>query len=582
MIFKKPLFLFLLILGIAIFLRTYMVTQIPPGVNRDEASIGYTAYSLLLTGKDEYARPYPISFQSFGDWKLPLYIYATVPAVYFFGLNEFAVRIVSVLVGIGTVALTYFLVLELFKKRSLGLITMFLVAVAPWHIHLSRVGSESNTAVFLITGAILLFLKGFNGRTYLFIPSGALLALTYYTYAGNFIFTTLLVCVLFLIYRSRIPRDKYVYIGLFLFVILSAFIFAYTVLDANMTKLSGISIFGDPSIVSERINVPRSEHANKIFFTKLIHNKVVLAGGKIAENYLSSFSSQFLFTKGGDNNAHNIPNFGNMYLVEAPFLFLGFTYLLFQKKTKEGWLVLLWFLIAPIASSITKDAPHTARMFSIFPILPLVVALGIESAFSFISRKYALVFMMSLIVIFSLNIFIYLDCYFVHFPINAGNSWGIGYQKLNQFLSLEDKKNKNVVITHSEYSPYIYLLFYSKYDPKKYQENALRYPLTQDKFLHVKSFDRFEFRDIQWEKDFATKQESDAFYLPHASASANTYYDEFEYRDIDWRKDYMGKNTILVDHISYPYESRIHKPNQEINIIFTSYNKAMLFIIEDK
>lgn len=272
-----------------------MVTQIPPGVNRDEASIGYTAYSLLLTGKDEYARPYPISFQSFGDWKLPLYIYATVPAVYFFGLNEFAVRIVSVLVGIGTVALTYFLVLELFKKRSLALITMFLLAVAPWHIHFSRVESESNTAAFLITGAILLFLKGFNGRTYLFIPSWALLALTYYTYAGNYIFTTLLVCALFLIYRSRIRRDKYVYIGLFLFVILSAFIFANTVFHANRTKLSGISIFSDQSIVSERINVPRSEHANKIFLPNSFTIKLSLQQGELLKIiYLLSLRNFYL------------------------------------------------------------------------------------------------------------------------------------------------------------------------------------------------------------------------------------------------------------------------------------------------
>src|SRR3989344_2937504 len=112
----KHKFLLLAILILAALLRLYRITEVPPGVNRDEASIGYTAYSLLQTGKDEYGRSFPLSFESFGDWKLPLYIYTTVPFVKLFGLNELAVRFPSVLAGTLTVLLTYFLVMELFYK----------------------------------------------------------------------------------------------------------------------------------------------------------------------------------------------------------------------------------------------------------------------------------------------------------------------------------------------------------------------------------------------------------------------------------------------------------------------------------
>ena len=110
---NKYLVILLLILALAIVLRFYNLTNVPPGVNRDEASIGYTAYSLLQTGKDEYGRFLPISFQSFGDWKLPLYIYATAVSVKVFGLTEFAVRFPSAIFGILTVFLTYILVKEL-------------------------------------------------------------------------------------------------------------------------------------------------------------------------------------------------------------------------------------------------------------------------------------------------------------------------------------------------------------------------------------------------------------------------------------------------------------------------------------
>ena len=111
-------FLLISIIVLAAFLRLYRLHEVPPGVNRDEASIGYTAYSLLLTGKDEYGRSFPLSFESFGDWKLPLYIYTTIPFVKIFGLSELAVRLPSALAGIASVAAIYYLVLELLKQNS--------------------------------------------------------------------------------------------------------------------------------------------------------------------------------------------------------------------------------------------------------------------------------------------------------------------------------------------------------------------------------------------------------------------------------------------------------------------------------
>ncbi len=57
---KKNVLIFLIIIFVAFFLRFYKIADIPPGVNRDEASIGYTAYSLLNTGKDEYGRVFPL------------------------------------------------------------------------------------------------------------------------------------------------------------------------------------------------------------------------------------------------------------------------------------------------------------------------------------------------------------------------------------------------------------------------------------------------------------------------------------------------------------------------------------------
>ena len=511
---KKTVFIFLAIIILAAVLRFYKITEIPPGINRDEGSIGYTAYSLLKTGMDEYGRAFPVSFESFGDWKLPFYIYTVVPFVSLFGLSELAVRFPSALFGTATVGLSYFLIHELTRKIStridtniLGLLTAFLVAISPWHLHLSRVESESNTAVFFVVLGVLLFLKSIKNLSWLIIPSLVCFALTYFIYAGNYIFTTLLVVGIFLIYRQTIPKTKYLFIGVTIFFLFSGFIW-FNTFFGNQTKVSGINIFGDPSVVHAKIEIPRNEHNNpNSLFTRLVHNRIIFGLERFGQNYLNSFSPDFLFIKGGENKAHNIASFGNMYLSEAPFLVLGLIFLIITKKTKEIMLILLWFFISPIAASITKDAPHTNRMFAVFPILSLVTALGFVKFKDLLNSwlKNKLLYKNSVLLIifalFMLNILVYMDRYYVHFPRNEAVSWGIGYKALTEALAKDPYASKQVIMTHPEFSHYIFLLFYSKYNPSEYQKIAVRYPPTEDGFVHVKSFDRFEFRDINWGED---------------------------------------------------------------------------------
>ena len=516
---KKSVFFFLIILFIAGFLRLYRITEVPPGVNRDEGSIGYTAYSLLTTGKDEYGRSFPISFQSFGDWKLPFYIYTVVPFVSVFGLSELAVRMPSALFGIATVGLTYLLVLELLRNRgtnqnftlknaeNIALFTSLLVALSPWHLHLSRVESESNVAVFFIILGTLLFLKSIKNASWLIIPSLVCFATTYFVYAGNYIFTTLLIIGIFLIYRKAIPKTKYLFIGVAIFLLFSGFIWYHTFF-ANQTKVSGINIFGDPAIVYAKIEIPRNQHDDpNSLMSRITHNRLAFTIERVSQNYLNAFSPQFLFIKGGENKAHNIANFGNMYPIEAPFLFLGLIYLFVTKKTKETALIFWWFLIAPVAASITKDAPHTNRMFAILPILPLVTALGLNNFVNLLKTwfkdrlLYKNIVLLIVFVLFVFNILIYLDRYYVHFPKNETQWWGNGYKKLQGILSKDQYASKEIVMSHPEFSHYIFLLFYGEYDPSYYQSTAIRYPPTEDGFVHVKRFDRFKFRDINWGED---------------------------------------------------------------------------------
>src|SRR5262249_11830786 len=60
---------------LALVLRVWGLDWSPPGLDPDEVSIGYNAYSILRTGRDEYGVPWPLTFRAFGEFKRPAYIY---------------------------------------------------------------------------------------------------------------------------------------------------------------------------------------------------------------------------------------------------------------------------------------------------------------------------------------------------------------------------------------------------------------------------------------------------------------------------------------------------------------------------
>src|SRR4030043_723244 len=98
---RKALFaiLFTLVFLVGFYLRVHDLTQSPPGFYLDEASIGYNAYSILKTGKDEYGVVWPLFFRAFGEYKNPLFIYALVPLIAINGLSIETIRLGAVVWG---------------------------------------------------------------------------------------------------------------------------------------------------------------------------------------------------------------------------------------------------------------------------------------------------------------------------------------------------------------------------------------------------------------------------------------------------------------------------------------------------
>src|SRR3990172_9984728 len=141
----------------SLFLRVYNLNSIPLGFHIDEASLGYNGYSMLLTGKDENNQKLPLYIDMFGDNRPSGYHFLTIIPIKFLGLNEFSTRFPGAIFGTLTVVSFFFLAQFLFKSKKVSLISSLLLAIASWHVVLSRASAETIVSLFfIISGFVLL------------------------------------------------------------------------------------------------------------------------------------------------------------------------------------------------------------------------------------------------------------------------------------------------------------------------------------------------------------------------------------------------------------------------------------------
>jgi len=181
-------------------LRLYKLSSSPPTLNWDEAAWGYNAYSLMLTGKDEYREFLPIFTRSFDEYKPALPSYLMIPFIKYFGLSESAVRMPSAILGSLSIILLYFLVMKLLNKSSYALVASGLFAVEPWAVHMARVYHDANIALFFLLLGFLAYLYG-KKRPLFLVVSALLIGFSWFTYNANKLLVPLFIA--FLVYKDQ-------------------------------------------------------------------------------------------------------------------------------------------------------------------------------------------------------------------------------------------------------------------------------------------------------------------------------------------------------------------------------------------
>lgn len=510
---KAKIFL-LLILFLGGLLRLYRLDEFP-ALNADEAAIGYNAYSLLQTGKDEHGNPWPIHFQSFNDYKPGLYFYLVLPFIKFLGLTELAVRLPGALLGISAIFIVWLLVRELIpKKHWLPELSALFIAISPWHIHFSRGGWEVNAATFFVTSGLWLFLKGIrNGKWLCF--SVLFFTAALYTYHAARVAVPLLVLGLVLVYRKElfIPTKRttsiYQYIRVKKHQILSGLIgliFLIPLLlsllgPAGISRAAGVGLFSDLGPLL-RANEQRIEHAGENrLFSVFIHNKVVNYGLAFLENYAEHFSGEFLFFSGDEIQRNKVPDMGQMYLVQLLFLVVGFVAI---ARDNRGWLpIIFWLLVAPIPAALTFQSPHALRAQNMVIPLTIISAFGALTLWNWTRKlklpKHWLVILLSCyFVILGWEFTRYLHQYYTHMAKAYPYSSQYGMKELVGYLKTEENKFSKIVVTDRYDQPYILFLFYLKYPPDKFQKEHALTPRDKFGFSTVRSFDKYNFISVNW------------------------------------------------------------------------------------
>ncbi len=371
---RKEVLIFLVILSVAIFFRTYKLTSFPSGLYPDEAMNGNNALEAVSTGE------YKIFYQE-NNGREGLFINIQAMSLRIFGIHPWSLRLVSAIIGILTVTGLYLLTKELFEWR-LAALASFLMAISFWHVNFSRIGFRAiMLPLVLVYGFYFLWRAIRNGHLMDFILAGIIGGLGFYTYISYRV-APLMVLILFANYWWNIRKDQ----SLLKYTetkekLLKGFV-AFTTVVFIVALPIGFYFFENPDSFNSRTGRYLSVFGQEY---------------PIKELALSTVKTLGMFTFNGDyNQRHNISGEPMLPWPIGIFFIIGFiNELIHWLKRKHGHFSILhtfifaWFFTMLLPGFLSTEAPHAIRTIGVIPIVMIITARGIWWSFEKIKNWYS-------------------------------------------------------------------------------------------------------------------------------------------------------------------------------------------------
>lgn len=524
----KNILIFLVLflaIGLAVLTRFYKLGVVPSGLYIDEAGQGYSAYSILKTGQDEFGMSYPAVFRSFTDFKTPVYIYTIVPLIPLFGLEPFTVRLPSFIFSILTIPILYFLIRKISPRRvalPLSLLTVLLLAVSPWHILFGRTNFECNLALFFFLAGVYTFYLSLKRPVFLLL-SAVLFAIAVPAYHSQRFITPAMVLLLAIRHRKTLfsaTHKKWTLAAVVVGIIFSLPTLFVAVTPGFLARASGLNIF------SLNKNPAGYLIDYSGVFSWVINSRWFLSTQEFLALYISYFSPRQMFNLGDYGPRSSFPELSTFFVWQLPFYLIGL-YAFFKTNLGETnkfisselkFFTLALLLLTPIPAAVTRDPYTTIRALPLVVPQIIIISLGIIYASVFTKKilsKFraknlflpATAVLSVLILVYSLgklySSVILLNEYF------RAQEWDWGWREVTEIVQGFDS-SLPIIVDNSREESYIELAFFLKYDPRVYQKENnsldLKYYYTDMKHNNLISLGNIKTRPINWEQDLKIEQ----------------------------------------------------------------------------
>ena len=453
---ENQILFFLLTIGFIV--RILGFTEKPLGLNQDEASIGYEAFSLLKTGFDRNGISFPIHFISWGSGQNALYAYLSMPFISIFGLNVFSARIVNVIFSCVSLIIFYLLFKLIFNKKK-ALIALALLSICPWSIMAARWGLESNIFPTLFLIAFYFLFKGILIAKKFFILSFFVFATSLYSYGTSYLVVPLFIIIASIyLLKNRLISLKYFLISSTVFLIVSLPVISFIII--NHFNLSQLELFNItvPKLSSNRINV-----IFNLFSVDILK--------LLPQNLLRLLN---IIVVQSDGNLYNaIPYFGTIYVLSLPFFIIGFYNVIVNKKYKTDashFLFCIWFLCS-IILGLSSHININRLNIIFFPLLYFVV-LGIIDAGNAIKPQLRKNYFILVSSLYFISFVFFIGYYFIFVSGKINENYNSGLGDAIQYAENLNHTDTINISSKTVNMPYIYVCFYTRLNPETFRKDV--------------------------------------------------------------------------------------------------------------
>lgn len=462
--------LFALILLLGIFVRSWEFDSLPP-LNQDEASSAVDAYYVLHYGMDRNGVSYPIQFIMWGSGQSSLHEYILIPFIEF-GLTPFTIRLPMLIAGVLAMPLIYLVARRMVGERY-ALIAMFLLAISPWHIMMTRWSLNDNMLPVIFLAGFLCILKSTLDNRW-FMTGCVFFAICFYAYGSAYaavpIFLLISTPLLLSIKRVSV-KTTMLGIGILAFLSIPILLFF------SMNFLGLASIHLGPFTIPRFPVQPRYESLSVLFG----ENRLQL----ITHNLLVLLKVLIVQTDGLIWNS--LPSYGYFYVVTFPLELIGLLMLMFWKNKTghpERLMALAWILGALMIG--LQIEVNINRINLIFMPLILCTAILLE----WLAERSQILFTVSICAFLIAFAFFIWDYFGKAYQDEIGREFSTGFLPAMNFAIQAD--NRPICASDKVNMPYIYALFAEKPNPLDYL-NTVEYINPEAEFRQVRTFGRYTF-----------------------------------------------------------------------------------------